>query len=174
MLGKETFPALVFFWVGNYEVEDCLRWQEVELPSRPPQVAQLWDGHVEEWASQDERTYHRPELPGRVFFRNQGDQGHKANEGERLNGADEPFEQGLRVWGEEGVLKLACKTRQSKLDGKDVDGEDCDTRYLVIWLAESFMKGAEGKKASKESKAEDCGEEAEAEEEANTEPARDI
>ena len=36
------------------------------------------------------------------------------------------------------------------------------------------MKGAEGKKASKESKAEGCGEEAEAEEEANTEPARDI
>ena len=61
----------------------------------------------------------------------------------REKGADSPC-----IGGEEGVQHLAGQTLQYKLDGKDVDDEDCSSRYLVIWLAESFMKEAKGEESS--------------------------
>ena len=87
-----------------------------------------------------------------------------------MNGAEETLEHGLGVGGEEGVRQLAGEALQPKLDGKDVDSEDCNSHNPVVWFAESFMKGAEGKEGTKESKAEGCGEEADTEEETNTEP----
>ena len=89
-----------------------------------------------------------------------------------MNGAEETLEHGLGVGGEEGVSQLASQTLQSKLDGKDVDSEDCNSHPLVSLRREEFMKGSERKEASKESKAEGCRQKTETEEETNTEPLR--
>ena len=77
-----------------------------------------------------------------MSLRNQGYQGDKGDERERLNGADEAFEERFGVGGKKGVRQLAGKTLQPKLDGKDVDGENRNTYNPVVWLTESFMKGA--------------------------------
>ena len=58
--------------------------------------------------------------------------------------------------GEEGVRQLPGETLQSKLDGKNVDGENRNSHRLVVWLTESLVKGAGRKEAAKESKAEGC------------------
>ena len=135
-------------------------------------MSELWYAKVEEGAGQDEATCHCPELPGHVGLWNEGDQGDKGDEGEGLNGAEETLEHGLGVGREEGVSQLASQTLQSKLDGEDVDGEDCNTYSLVSLWREELMKGSEGKEASKESKADSCGEEAQTEEKTNAEPLR--
>ena len=58
--------------------------------------------------------------------------------------------------GEKGVRQLPGETLQSKLDGKNVDGENSNSHRPVVWLTESLMKGAGRKEAAKESKAECC------------------
>ena len=133
-------------------------------------MSKLRDAKIEKWRRQDKDASHRPELPGRVFFWNQGDQGDEGDEGEGLDGSDEALEHGLGVGGEQGVRQLPGEALQSKLDGKDVDGEDHDSDNLVSLWGEKLMKGSEGKKAAKESEAEGCGKKAETEEETNTEP----
>ena len=89
-------------------------------------MLKLGNSKVEEGGKQDEGASHRPELPGRIFRWNLGYQEDEADEGEGLDGADEPLkykfiykykrqckckykylEQGFGLGGEEGVCELA-------------------------------------------------------------------
>ena len=137
-------------------------------------MSKLGNAKVEEWASQDEAASHRPELPGGVLLRDQGYQGDEGNEGEGLDGADDPLQQGFGVRGQESVRQLASKALQPKLDGEDVDGKDANAHNLVSLPAEMFMEGSRGQEAAKETQADGRGEEAETEEETNSEPFQKV
>ena len=137
-------------------------------------MSKLGNAKVEEWGSQDEAASHRPELPGGVLLRDQGYQGDEGNEGEGLDGADDPLQQGFGVRGQESVRQLASKALQPKLDGEDVDGKDANANTLVSLPAEMFMEGTRGQEAAKEAQADGRGEEAETEEETNSEPFQKV
>ena len=72
----------------------------------------------------------------------------------------------------QGVCQLPSEALQPKLDGEDVNSEDCDTNPLVKMWGEIMVERTKRQEAAKESKADGCGEEAETEEEADAEPHR--
>ena len=72
----------------------------------------------------------------------------------------------------QGVCQLPSEALQPKLDGEDVNCQDRDSNPLVNVRGELLMEGTVGEEAAEESKADGCGEEAETEEEADTEPHR--
>ena len=73
---------------------------------------------------------------------------------------------------EQSVGQLASQALKTKLDGEDVNSEDCDTNPLVKMWGEILVERTKRQEAAEESEAEGCREEAETEEEADAEPHR--